>query len=118
MTALSPADRSTVAKLLNLIGSDHDGEALTAARKAHQLVQERGETWPEVLGIGEAPPELPPEPEHLSLARDLLGRGKGIITRWERDFLVGIMSFKTLLPKQQSSLDGIREKLDAATPIA
>jgi hypothetical protein len=115
MNTLSSADRSTVAKLLGLVGSHHDAEALAAARKAHQLVQERGTTWPDVLGL-DLPPE--PEPGHLALARDLLGRGRGLITAWEKSFLIGIMAFKTLKPKQLESLEAIRTKVTAAADAA
>ena len=108
----SSADRSMLSKVLGMLGSSHDGEALAAARKACQLVQERGATWPEVLGLNDM--EQPsPEPYHLTLARELLGRGKGIITRWERDFLLGIMGHKILKQKQIETLDGIAAKIDA-----
>ena len=39
---LTASDCSTVAKLLGHIGSAHDAEALSAARKAHELVKARG----------------------------------------------------------------------------
>jgi len=111
---LSSADRSTISKLLGLIGSHHDAEALAAARKAHELLTAKGATWPEVLGLDDTE-RLPPEPYHLTLARDLLGKGKAIITRWERDFLVGIMGHKVLKQKQIETLDGIAAKVEAAT---
>ena len=110
---LSSADRSMLAKVLGMLGSAHDGEVVNAARKAHQLVQERGATWPAVLGLDAVPPP-PPEPDHIALARELLGRGKGICTDWEMRFLRGVLAFKTLSSHQQKTLDGIREKVDAA----
>jgi hypothetical protein len=39
---LSPAERKRLAKLLGLLGSDHAGEVLSAAKHAHDLVQARG----------------------------------------------------------------------------
>lgn len=111
---LSSADLSTISKLLGLIGSHHDAEALAAARKAHELLKAKGATWPEVLGLDDME-QLPPEPYHLTLARDLLGKGKGILTRWERDFLIGIMGHKVLKQRQIETLDGIAAKVDAAT---
>ena len=113
MSNLSSADLSTLAKILGLIGSNHDAEALAAARKAHALVRAKGTTWPTVLGIDADQPTIP-EPIHLTLARDLLGRGKGICTDWEMRFLRGVLAFKTLTHQQQQSLDGIRAKVDAA----
>lgn len=109
---ITSTDRTTLSKLLGMIGSAHDGEALAAARKAHQLVTQRGITWPQVLGLDASPPA--PAPDHLVEARDLLKRGKGVLTRWERDFLLGIMSHATLKAKQVESLEAIRAKVDAA----
>ena len=43
---ISATARSTVAKLLGLIGSHHDAEALAAARKANQILEAHGTTWP------------------------------------------------------------------------
>lgn len=108
---LSANDRSTIAKLLGLIGSDHDGEALSAARKAHELLRAKGGTWLDLLGI-EA---LTPEPDHVALARELLGKGKAICTAWEMRFLRGILAFKTLSTHQRQTLDGIRDKVEAAS---
>lgn len=107
---LSTADRSTIAKLLGLVGSEHDGEALSAARKAHQLVRSRQATWADALGLEASPPE----PAHLAVARELLRTGKGIITPWEARFLRGVLGFKTLSDHQRQTLDGIKEKVEAS----
>ena len=108
---ITASDRSTIAKLLGLVGSHHDGEALSAARKAHELLRAKGATWGEVLGIEAQPPEA----DHIAVARELLGKGRGICTRWEMDFLRGVLAFKTLSDQQQRTLDGIRDKVEAAT---
>ena len=110
MNHLTASDRSTIAKLLGLVGSNHDAEALAAARKAHELVKARGITWPDLLGLD----ALPPEADHVVVARDLLGKGRGIITRWEAQFLRGILAFKALSDHQRQTLDGIREKVLAS----
>lgn len=110
---LSSADRSILAKVLGMLGSSHDGEVVNAARKADELLKAKGTTWPEVLGLDDM--EQPAsEPYHLTLARDLLGKGKGIITRWEHNFLLGIMGHKILKQKQIETLDGIAAKVEAA----
>jgi hypothetical protein len=111
MNQLTASDRSTIAKLLGLVGSTHDAEALAAARKAHELVKARGITWPDLLGLD----AMPPASDHVILARDLLGKGRGIITRWEAQFLRGVLAFKALSDHQRQTLDGIREKVLAAT---
>ena len=108
---MNGTDLTLLSKLLGMVGSAHDGEALAAARKADALVKGRGRTWPEVLGLGEAPPE----PDHIATARDLLGRGKGICTAWEIRFLRGVLGFKTLSAHQRQTLDGITAKVEAAS---
>lgn len=110
---ITATDKSTISKLLGLIGSAHDAEALAAARKAHALVKQRGVTWPQVLGLSTTP--IAP-PDHLTEARDLLNRGRGHLTRWEHSFLLGIMSHTTLKAKQVESLEAIRAKVDALDP--
>ena len=104
---MTSSDRATVAKLLGLIGSTHDAEALAAARKAHELVKARGITWPDLLGLD----ALPPEPGHIAVARDLLGKGRNICTAWELRFLRGVLAFKALSDNQRQRLEGIREKV-------
>ena len=46
---MATINRTTLASLLGLMGSAHDGEALSAARKAHSIVQQAGLTWADVL---------------------------------------------------------------------
>ena len=47
--ALDAKGRERLTKFLGMMGSDQDGEALSAARMAHKLVAEAGVTWAEVL---------------------------------------------------------------------
>lgn len=119
MRALTANDRSTLVKLLGMVGSAHDGEVITAARKAHKLLAAKGFTWSELLALPSTttPPvsPAPPEPYHLAEARELLKRGKAVITRWEHDFLLGIMAFRQPRPAQLETLKGIRAKVNAAT---
>jgi hypothetical protein len=55
MTAalLDPQAADRLAKLLGMIGSHHDGEALAAARKAHQCLHQLGLTWRDVIRVPE-----------------------------------------------------------------
>ncbi len=48
-------NRQQLAKILELMGSAHDGEALAAARRAHMLVKNSGTTWQAVLGAQAMP---------------------------------------------------------------
>ena len=55
MTGLSIAIRTTLAKMLGLLGSDHAGERDAAGLAAHRLVTNAGLTWYDVL-VGPSEP--------------------------------------------------------------
>ena len=46
---MSTFNRATLAKVLEVLASDHDGEALTAARLASAMVRDAGLAWDEVI---------------------------------------------------------------------
>jgi hypothetical protein len=63
MTAAS-LDRDRLAKLLGMLGSAHDGEALAAARQAERLRADAGLTWHQIVASAPtipfpAPPREP-----------------------------------------------------------
>jgi hypothetical protein len=43
-------DLDKLAKVLGMMGSDHDGEVMAAARMAIKMVKDANTTWHEVLG--------------------------------------------------------------------
>lgn len=56
-------DKDRLAKLLNLTESEHDGEALSAIRKANELLRLHRMNWPAALGMLPSETEEPPRPE-------------------------------------------------------
>jgi hypothetical protein len=50
-------DKERLAKLLSMTGSDHDAEALAAARKANEFLRQHRKSWRDVLGLDAPPPE-------------------------------------------------------------
>ena len=106
--SLHQNDLQRLAKLLGLIGSSSDGEALNAARKAHALITEKGSTWFDAFGVAETVAAIP---AHCYLARDLLAH-KRHLTPFERKFLKGIMAHPKLSEKQAETLDGIQRKVE------
>jgi len=56
-------DRRRLVKVLGMLGSRHDGEALNAARTAHAMLAQAKIRWEDLLGIqpGEEPEPLPQE---------------------------------------------------------
>ena len=53
--AVDPAIRQKLARLLGMLGSEHDGEALNAGRLADKLVRSAGLSWHEVLNAAAEP---------------------------------------------------------------
>jgi hypothetical protein len=51
---------------------------------------------------------------HQKAAQQLLERGQGVISKFEGNFLRGIMAFKSLSEAQQKTLQGIRLKVAAS----
>lgn len=122
MTALAEADRTRLARLLGMLGSEFDGEVTNAARLANKLVRSAGLTWPDVIA-----PSLPPS-EHGhrgdTAADPLRGdwcamaaacsRYPHLVNRWEAEFLNGLHRFSRLSSKQHKTLVGIVTRLRAA----
>jgi hypothetical protein len=46
---LPPALRDKLAKILGMLGSDHDGEVLAAARRAQMLIKAAHLTWAQIV---------------------------------------------------------------------
>lgn len=124
---LDQRDRERLIKLLGMIGSSADGEALNAARLANKLVQDRGLTWAAVLN-GKAipqpqttwtwtpprPPPPPPQPSGLrwrTIAEFILEYKIDFINEWEEHFLESILHRTyDLSDKQRATLVKIGEK--------
>jgi hypothetical protein len=96
MTAMDNIDIRRLAKLLGMIGSAHDGEALNAARAANKLVRDCGLTWSDVI---------------VSRALPILQNDE--LTAWERDFLSSLRrQTYPPTPKQREVFDRIRMKAE------
>src|ERR1043165_884716 len=54
----APLNRERLAKLLGMLGSEHDGEVVTAARHADALVRRAGLTWRDVVAANDEQPQL------------------------------------------------------------
>lgn len=65
--ARAPLDRAHLVRLLALLASERDAEALAAGRHAHEVVRAAGATWaellePKVVRFPSRPPSAPPRP--------------------------------------------------------
>lgn len=109
---LSTPDTQKLAKLLGMLGSAHDGEALNAARKAHQLVIRHGASWSDVVGAPGPGRDTALIIEHHGIVLDLLKYVEQL-TDFERRFLRGTLAFQKLTDKQAVTLETIKAKIVA-----
>ena len=113
-SALPPEVVDRLVKLLGMIGSDHDGEALNAARLADKLVREAGLTWAEVFSEGS------PKTKRISvdpgeIVEEIVEIYKSCIHLRSRDisFLNGIEGHYYLSEKQLAWLHDLLERARA-----
>jgi hypothetical protein len=79
------------------LGSDHDGEALAAARQAEKIRTKVGLTWDELLVPSIRPRSVDPPPEDLTdwrwACHFCLERSRSL-TRWELNFVATVVRYK------------------------
>lgn len=96
-------NKTKLIKLLAMIGSVHDGEALAAARAAHRMVESNKTTWAALLA-GDATPDQPDHYYTKAMGRvDILVMGmlrecldSPLIIAASREFITGLHNFYAL----------------------
>jgi hypothetical protein len=108
-------DADRLAKLLGMIGSDHDGEALNAAKLANKMVGEAGMTWTEVLGRTANKMSSDDHSDITDVASVCLEimRSGLRLTMKQRDFIDNIPMFNSPSEKQLSWLSHLLERARA-----
>jgi len=94
VTAL--VDRQRLARVCGLFGSDHDGEALAAARQAEKIRKKLGLTWEELLAPPPRSKSAEPPPEDLTDWRWACHFGLEryhSLTSWELDFVATVARY-------------------------
>ena len=94
MTA--PVDLRRLARVCGLLGSDHDGEALAAARQAEKLRKKVGLSWDELLVPSPRQRSGDPPSEELTdwrwACHFCLERSRSL-TRWELNFVATVARY-------------------------
>jgi hypothetical protein len=111
----APLDRTKLAKLCGMFGSDHDGERANAAAAAVRLVREAGLRWPDVLSPerpSSAPPRREREITNSAEAIEFVREHPEILTRWEATFIASIATQSFPLTSKQ--LHVLRKLVDKA----
>src|SRR5690348_2846561 len=111
-------DRERLAKLLGLLGSNHDGEVLAAARQAERLRSAAGVTWADIIS-----PTVPATkgllwPESTSEAIELAIDNAQRLSDWDRQFIASIARRDNLSAKQMAVLARIVRTIMAARVAA
>jgi hypothetical protein len=94
VTAL--VDLQRLARVCGLFGSDHDGEALAAARQAEKIRKKLGLTWEELLVPSPRRRSKNPPPEDLAdwrLACHFCLERYRSLTSWELDFVATVARY-------------------------
>lgn len=117
-------DARRLGLVLDRLESPHDGEKLAAIAAAGRILRAGGSTWRDLLtGLGgddhastsrvddvdEGEPVAAP---HTDTVKALARAGAEILTPWERDFLRGLLTFRTLSEKQRRTLAEVRAKVE------
>ena len=120
--ALSPADRSKLAAILGMLGSDHAGERSAAALAADKLVRGKGLTWRDLLLATSAetppprrpatPPRRPPTPMFKAEIDECL-RNSAKLTTWETGFISDLLHRPHATQRQLEVLEQILRKVRA-----
>ncbi len=110
MSELAKADRTRLAKLLALLGSDHAGERDAAAVAAHRLVVQHGLTWRQVVEPAAIEKPLPELGTWHTTVKSLLEHPHKL-RPWERSFLTDLPGFRRLTTKQRYVLKEIADRV-------
>jgi len=136
MSHFSPTERRKLARVLELLSSDHPGERQAAAEAAHRLVREAGARWEDIILINPQPSQRPtrhPSPRRSPTSgyryarwrdwRSAAGacwRHRRLLNAWEEDFVANLIRFDRLSDKQDPILRRLADRvsvfLDGGAP--
>jgi hypothetical protein len=108
--ALSQSERTRLAQLLRLLGSDFSGERDAAGLMAHKMIQAKGLDWLEVID----PAPATKAPSEIVTWRQTcveLQKRSGDLRAWERGFVANLPRFQRLSTKQRYILAEIATRV-------
>lgn len=118
---IPPDLASKLAKVLGMLGSDHDGEIAAAGRRANMMIQKAGLTWGDVISPPTAPKPEPPNrpprrwrtPRTPSDSAALALMWGEVLTDWERDFCRSLVGRYRVSSRQAEILTQITDRIEA-----
>jgi hypothetical protein len=117
-------DARRLALVTDRFTSPHNGERLAALEAAGRILAAGGATWRSLIDgqgddhastsrVDDVDDGEPVAAPHIDTVKALARAGAEILTPWERDFLTGLLTFRTLSEKQRRTLAEIRAKVEA-----
>jgi hypothetical protein len=105
-------DRERLARVLGMLGSKHDGEALAAARQGERLRHQAGVTWHDIIILPVLPaPAREREIETIDDAIDFCVERADDLREWEEKFVRSLDRQRhRRLTKQITVLEELVEK--------
>lgn len=117
---LTRAQRTKLALICGLMTSEHDGEVLSAARKATEIIRGANTTWADVIGLPSSPRRPtyspPPRPLHDVLAYWLLDHALQRLTEKEFKFVKDMSDAYRPTEKQMAWLGVIYTRYGGPQP--
>jgi hypothetical protein len=115
-----PPDLAKLAKVLGMLGSDHDGEIAAAGRRANAMVKGAGLTWDQVLSPVNSAPESPRRPPRRwrrpaspSDSAALCLQWPEVLTEWETGFCRSLVGRHRVSPRQTEVLARVVGKVES-----
>lgn len=118
---IPPDLASKLAKVLGMLGSEHDGEIAAAGRRANTMVKSAGLTWGDVISPTapgpESPHRCPPRrwrtPRTPSESAALCLQWPEVLTDWETDFCRSLVGRHRVSPRQAEVLARVVGKVES-----
>ncbi len=109
ITGLDPTVADKLAKIVSLLGSDHDGERSAAAAVATRILRDHGMTWADLVPVGTAAPTRPAPASTAVLPQEIARRvlldKRHLLSPWEVQFAESVARWRgRVTPKQAARL--------------
>jgi hypothetical protein len=122
---MTPVFASKLAKVLNMLSSDHDGEIAAAGRRAHALVKGAGLTWGDIISPATLPKPDFSRPQRCWRVSMTPGDCAAlcllwpeVLTAWEAEFCRSLVGRRRISVKQLAVLKRIATKVEAVARAA
>jgi len=106
-------DRVRLVKVLGMLGSQHDGEVLAAARLAQYMLGQAKMSWADLLNVkpGEEPEPLPQEESAQAAAAEAAAKSRKYTDPDYPQMVRAVLRSRALNATSRKRLEGIEEQI-------